>query len=141
MADMQHAMEIEAPPEKVYQAIATAEGLRGCWTADSKTDAKAGGSAEFGFDNRGTVFRMRIEELRPGARLVWSCLGDPADWEGTRLTWELSKTDDGTMLHFTHGNWHASTGYFAMCNSTWGELMYRLKDYVEGKRPGPHWTK
>lgn len=23
-------------------------------------------------------------------------------------------------------------------NSTWGELMYRLKGYVEGKNPGPH---
>ena len=84
---------------------------------------------------------MRIDELRPGARLVWSCLGDPDDWKGTRLTWALSKADDGTMLHFTHGNWRATTDYFAMCNSTWGELMYRLKGYVEGKRPGPHWAK
>lgn len=45
------------------------------------------------------------------------------------------------MLNFTHGNWRSPGGYFAPCNSTWGELMYRLKDYVEGKRPGPRWTK
>jgi len=141
MADMQHAIEIEASREQVFRAIATEEGLRGWWTADSKTDSKVGGSAEFGFDHRGTVFHMRIDELRPGARLVWSCLGDPDDWKGTRLTWALSKADDGTMLHFTHGNWRATTDYFAMCNSTWGELMYRLKGYVEGKRPGPHWAK
>lgn len=30
---------------------------------------------------------------------------------------------------------------YAMCNSTWSELMYRLKDYVEGRNPGPHWKE
>ena len=29
----------------------------------------------------------------------------------------------------------------ATCNSTWGELMYRLKDYVEGKNLAPHWRQ
>jgi hypothetical protein len=29
----------------------------------------------------------------------------------------------------------------ATCNSTWGELMYRLKGYVDGKNPGPHWRQ
>jgi hypothetical protein len=24
-----------------------------------------------------------------------------------------------------------------MCNSTWGELMNRLKDFLEGNAPGP----
>lgn len=141
MADMHHAVQIDASPDKVYQAIATDARLRSWWTADSKTDANAGGKAEFGFDDRGTVFRMRIEELRPGARVVWSCLGDPDDWKGTRLTWEMSAGDGGTMLRFTHGNWRSTDDYFGTCNSTWGELMYRLKDYVEGKRPGPRWTK
>jgi hypothetical protein len=27
------------------------------------------------------------------------------------------------------------------CNSTWGELMYRIKDYLEGRNPGPHWRE
>ena len=30
---------------------------------------------------------------------------------------------------------------FAMCNSSWGELMHRLKGYAEGKNPGPLWTE
>jgi hypothetical protein len=53
---------------------------------------------------------------------------------------ELSKTADGTMLYFIHGNWRPPMEYFAMCNSTWGELMYPLKSYLEGRRPGPHGT-
>ena len=33
------------------------------------------------------------------------------------------------------------TDMVASCNSTWGELMYRLKGFVEGKNPGPHWRE
>ena len=33
------------------------------------------------------------------------------------------------------------TDMVATCNSTWGELMYRLKAHAEGKNPGPHWRE
>lgn len=141
MAEMDHAIEIDAPPAQVYEALATTEGLRGWWTADSRADPNVGGAAEFGFDSRGTVFRMRIEELKPSARVVWACLGEPDEWTGTRLVWELAPEEGGTALRFTHAGWRSPTPYFASCNSMWGSLMFRLKDYVEGKRPGPRWTK
>jgi hypothetical protein len=40
-------------------------------------------------------------------------------------------------LHFTHGGWRSESAYFISCNTTWGELMYRLKAVAEGKSPGP----
>jgi uncharacterized protein YndB with AHSA1/START domain len=142
MADMLHEISIDASPEKVYQAITTSEGLRGWWAADSAADPRVGGIAEFGFHNRETVFRMRIEELAPAKRVVWSCIGNDDQWEGTRLTWDIIPDKEGeTTLHFGHGGWRSTGDYFASCNSTWGALMYRLKDYVEGKRPGPMWAK
>lgn len=141
MADMHHEIRIDAPPERVFDALATQKGLRGWWTEDSTTGSRAGDRAEFGFDNRGTIFHMQIDELQPARRLVWTCLGDPAEWEGTRLSWELSPAGGATTLHFTHGGWSSTDGYFAMCNSTWGELMYRLKAYVESGTSNPHWTE
>jgi hypothetical protein len=86
------------------------------------------------------VFRMRIDELVPGKRVVWSCLGDQPEWSGTTLTWTISRENDVSVLRFTQ-RWKAMTDMVAICNSTWGELIYRLKDYVEGRNPGPHWTK
>lgn len=141
MADMYHEVQIQAPPDKVYQAVATQEGLRGWWTADSVFDAREGGSAEFGFGKRATLFRMRVKELKPEERVVWTCVGDVEEWKGTQLGWDISKTDNGTVLRFTHGGWRSFTGYFPTCNSTWGMLMYRLKDYAEGKNPGPYWRE
>jgi hypothetical protein len=40
-------------------------------------------------------------------------------------------------LRFTHGGWRSETDYFLNCNTTWGELMYRLKAAAEGKPRGP----
>ena len=104
MSELKHQILIKATPEKVYAAIATQAGLQGWWTADSKTESKTGGEAEFGFDKRGTVFRMKIERLEPGKRLVWSCQGDPPEWNGTTLTWDLSPRGEDTTLRFEHGN-------------------------------------
>jgi len=77
--------------------------------------------------------------LTPGKQVVWACLGDHDEWTGTRLTWDISRKDGATLLRFTHGNWRSTSGIFATCNTTWGELMYRLKNYVEGRNPGPRW--
>lgn len=141
MAEMHHQIPIDASPEKVYEAIATQEGLRGWWTGDSIAEAQVGSVAEFGFYNRKFLFRMRIDELQPGKRVVWACIGDYDEWKGTRLTWEISRTDGTSILRFVHGDWHSTSSFFASCNSTWGMLMYRLKDYAEGKNPGPYWKE
>jgi uncharacterized protein YndB with AHSA1/START domain len=141
MAEMKHQIPIKAAAEKVYAAITTQAGLRGWWTADTQADEKAGGKAEFGFDKRGMVFRMTIEKLDPGKRVVWSCHGDHPEWDGTVLTWELSPQDGSTTLRFNHSNWKAASDFYATCNSSWGELMHRLRDYAEGRNPGPHWKE
>jgi len=141
VAEIKHQIPIKATPDKVYSALATQNGLRNWWTADTAADERAGGKAQFGFDNRGMIFRMNIDKLDPGKRVVWSCHGDHPEWNGTILSWELTPQDGGTILRFTQSGWKSITDFCAACNSTWGELMYRLKDYVEGRNPGPHWKQ
>jgi uncharacterized protein YndB with AHSA1/START domain len=141
MAELKHQIPINAASDQVYAAIATQEGLRGWWTADSTAGKKQGGKAEFGFDKRGVVFRMRIETLEPGKKVVWTCHGDHPEWDGTTLTWTIAPEDGVSALRFTHSGWKSMSDYYAMCNSTWGELMYRLKAYVESGRPNPRWRE
>lgn len=84
---------------------------------------------------------MKIDKLEPGKRVVWSCHSDHPEWNGTVLTWELAPENGSTTLRFTQSGWKEISDFCATCNSTWGELMYRLKDYVEGRNPGPHWKQ
>jgi uncharacterized protein YndB with AHSA1/START domain len=141
MAELKHQIPVNAAPDKVYAALTTKEGLRGWWTADSTADAKQGGKAEFGFDKRSAVFRMTIKTLEPAKRVVWSCHGDHPEWDGTTLTWTIAQKDGTSTLRFAHSGWNSMSDFCEMCNSTWGELMYRLKAYVESGRPDPHWRE
>lgn len=139
MAKIKHQILIKESPTKVYEALTSENGLKQWWTADTSAEEHVGGKAEFGFDHRRTVFRMELEELQPMKKVVWSCHGDHPEWDGTRLSWELASEGEDTMLRFTHSGWRNLSDFCAMCNSTWGELMYRLRNYVEGREPGPLW--
>jgi uncharacterized protein YndB with AHSA1/START domain len=141
MFEIMHRIDIEAPSEKVYAAVATQDGLRGWWTADSVAGDRPGGKAEFGFEKRAAVYQMTIEKLEPPSQVVWKCAGGNPEWIGTTLTWNIRREDDGTVLRFTQSGWREMTDMVATCNSTWGELMYRMKDFVEGRNPGPHWRE
>jgi uncharacterized protein YndB with AHSA1/START domain len=70
MTDLYHQITIEPPAEHVFAALATHEGLRARWTEDCVVEARPGGMAEFGFMERGVVFRMRVDELDSPHRLM-----------------------------------------------------------------------
>ena len=141
MPDLLHQISINAAPQAVYAALATQAGLSAWWTADTYAEEKVGSTAKFGFNKRDAVYRMMIKALDPGRQVVWSCEGDNPEWAGTTLTWTIVPDGGGCALRFTHGGWKSASEMFAICNSTWGELMYRLRAFVEGRNPGPHWTE
>lgn len=141
MSDLLHNITINADGQHVYDAVATQQGMQGWWTRDTTLEARVGGTAVFGFNHRGAVFHMTIDALEPGKLVQMSCSGDHPEWAGTTLEWTIEPTPEGTVLHFVHRGWRASTPFMASCNSTWGELMFRLKDYVETGRTNPHWTE
>lgn len=141
MPDLKHVVTIGAAPEKVYALVGTQAGMRSWWTADTQMEAKRGGKAQFGFDKRAVIFRMTIEALEPARRVVMSCQGDPDEWNGTTLTWDLSQDADGTKMIFVHGGWRTLTEFCSSCNTMWGNLMFRLKDTAEGNGRGPQWTE
>lgn len=141
MADLKHQIPIDASPAKVYAAIATESGLRSWWTVDTKMNEKVGGKAEFGFDKRGMVFRMKIDDLQPNRSVRMSCSGDHPEWAGTTLEWKIEPASDGAVLNFIHRGWRETTDFCASCNSMWGQLIFRLKAYVETGKANPQWTE
>lgn len=133
MADIKHSVPIAAKPEAIYPLIATAKGFSQWWAADVTERA---GAIELGFFKRATVYRVRLKVDHAPAQAEWVCeTGD--EWNGTRIVFRLEAGDSGTLQRFTHGGWKAETDYFVACNTTWGELMYRLKAVAEGKKRGP----
>ena len=141
MPDFFHSIPIAAKPKDVYAAVATPKGMQGWWTRDTTMEEKVGGKAEFGFDKRGMVFRMRVNTLEPAKAVTMSCSGDQPEWAGTKLEWTIESDGDGSVLNFCHRGWREMTPFAASCNSMWGRLMFRLKAFVETGKPDPQWTE
>jgi len=133
MADIRHSIQIAAKPGTIYPLVATASGFRQWWAEDT---IESGSAVELGFFNKTTIYRLRLREHRLHLQAEWVCeTGD--EWNGTRIMFVLEESKAGALLRFTHAGWRSETEYFTSCNTTWGELMYRLKAASEGKSRGP----
>jgi uncharacterized protein YndB with AHSA1/START domain len=139
--DSMHEITVAAPATKVYQAWTTEEGLRGWWTADATAPQAKGTAYLFRFDGGQVTFHFRVEEEVSGERAVWQGIegpGMPAEWVGTKIDVRISAAGEGrTRLRFAHREWRSTEGAYCACNTTWGELMYRLRDWCEGRSRGP----
>jgi hypothetical protein len=137
MPDIQHAIPIAAKAETIYPLVATGRGFAQWWAADVTEN---GPVVELGFFNRATLYRLRLADGKSPVAAEWLCeTGD--EWNGTHIRFRLEPGKSGIALRFTHAGWHAETDYFLNCNTTWGELMYRLKAAAEGKAPGPLFSR
>ena len=126
MIDLHHRIAIRAPRTKVFQALSTAEGL--AWWCSKVERTEVG--LLLAFDDGACVLRMRLEAESP-EQVRWTCLGDPDDWKGTVLKWEMTELDGITHLAFTHAGWLAPTAHCATTNTCWGHLLFGLKTRLE----------
>jgi uncharacterized protein YndB with AHSA1/START domain len=133
MPDIQHAIQIAAKPEAIYPLVSTAKGFTRWWAQDV---TEAPGAVELGFFKRNTVYRLKLTAGHPPFLAHWIC-ETGKEWIDTRITFRLEARGAGTFVRFTHGGWQAETDYFTSCNTTWGELMFRLKAAAEGNPRGP----
>jgi uncharacterized protein YndB with AHSA1/START domain len=138
MADIRHRVGIAAPPERVYQALATREGLSGWWTRDVRGDAEPGGKLEFYFGRPEPSAVMEVTSLVPVRRVTWRCVGGPGEWVGTTVTFELKPSGGETAVLFTHGDWRDPVEFMHHCSTKWGYFMLELKAGLEGGTATPY---
>jgi uncharacterized protein YndB with AHSA1/START domain len=135
--DSLHEIAIAAPAAKVWSAWTTEEGLRAWWSSD----ASVGDEYVLRFDGGNVAFHFRADEEAANERLMWHGVegrGMPSEWIGTKIDVRLSATKDGrTRMQFAHRDWKSIEGAYCQCNTTWGELVYRLRDWCEGRGRGP----
>jgi uncharacterized protein YndB with AHSA1/START domain len=142
LCDITHEVEISKDTRAVYRAITTREGQAGSWTANNTLEPRVGSIAEFRFKSAPVPLRMRVDALEDGRLVRWTCLGEFPGWKDTTVTWELAPSSDGkgTKVVFRHGDLERA-GYpaaaFASVNYTWGQVLGRLKSFLETGRPQP----
>jgi uncharacterized protein YndB with AHSA1/START domain len=158
--NIHHELLIEAPPEKIFDALTTSHGISGWWSPEATAKPERGAVARipFGVDY---FKRMRVDELEPARLVRWTCIEAVDEWIDTKVSFEiegggaqalsrthdeiddqiaqLKRADAATLLRFRQEGWRAETPMFAECNYSWGQFLRSLKLYCEtGKgRPWP----
>jgi uncharacterized protein YndB with AHSA1/START domain len=135
MVDILHRVGISAPPEQVYEAVATTDGLSKWWTNKIEGKSSVGDSLYFFFSGPEPRAIMEVAELEPRRLVRWRCVGGPDEWVGTDLTFEVKQEGDETVVLFAHANWREPVEFMRHCSTKWGYLLLGLKAGLEG---GPY---
>jgi uncharacterized protein YndB with AHSA1/START domain len=130
MVAIKHLFHINAPKQKVYDALTTIKGLAGWWTTQTSGDTKRGGLIEFRFGEQ-FLNKMKVLESTPNELVKWECAGGPADWIGNKITFQLDDNDGKTRVRFDHADWKEANDFFASCSFSWGRYMESLRQLCQ----------
>lgn len=130
-----HAVLIHANPEKVFDAMTTAEGLDGWFTKGSSVDRRPGGQiifkwVDWGPDKVNNEAKCPIIEVKIPERFVFKW------WDDYYTTVELDfeEVEEGTKVtvrEYGYQNTKEGRRRCLECATGWGEALTLVKFYVE----------
>jgi uncharacterized protein YndB with AHSA1/START domain len=128
---LRHAIKINAPRERVFKALTVIDEMA-AWHQGTTEGTIAVGSVMKLNPKPGLIFGWETKELVANERLVQTCVEGPGSSAGKTLTFALSDADGGlTMVQLTDGEWADDDAHLPFCNTHWGSVLHRLKNYVE----------
>jgi len=143
MPDILHLLTIKASPERVYQALSTAEGIRNWWTREAELEPRIGGKGEFRFYEGKGVTEVRVDALEPPVRLGWTvtAANAPGGWEGTTITFDLASKEGDTVLSFAQRGFKQADEGYALVTTGWAYYLVSLQQYLERGKGTPQQDK
>jgi len=79
MADIRHRVGINAPAERVFEALTTTDGLARWWTTTVDGASEAGDRLRFYFGQAKPGATMQVEKLAPRELVQWRCVEGPEE--------------------------------------------------------------
>ena len=118
---------VEQDPRTVFNAI---NNVRGWWTGDIEGGTDTVGD-EFTYRYEDIHYsKQRVTELTPDERVVWLVLDsflnfveDKTEWNGTEISFDISKKGDETEVRFTHHGLIPQYECFEACSGAWSHYM------------------
>ena len=132
MPDILHRVGVQGSPAKVYDAIATTQGLSHWWITGTTGETSVGGMVRVRPEGGG--FDMRVVESKPGEVVRWECEGGPPEWIGTNLTFRLLGKGAETYVLFTHAGWKDPVEFMHHCSTKWAIFLMSLKSWIRTRR-------
>jgi uncharacterized protein YndB with AHSA1/START domain len=129
---------MKASPEDIFACLVTPERLTAWWASSAESDPVIDGFIRVGFAGL-TTLEFIIRSIDPPRLLSLRCHGEPENWKGCELTFDIEPADQQTYVRLTQTKEPASDEEFLFFNTKWPLYLVSLKDLLEtGKgRPFP----
>jgi uncharacterized protein YndB with AHSA1/START domain len=123
-----------SPCERVFDAVATLEGLRGWWTPLVHGSPLAGGDLRFDFEGMVEHIDMHVERATRPSSVVWACVRHTSleDWAGTQVHFDVApRGPGGSELTFRHVGLTKELECYDDCKLGWDHFLGSLVAWVE----------
>ncbi|WP_067496740.1 SRPBCC family protein [Actinoplanes sp. TFC3] len=141
---IERELYIEAVPEVVFEVVSNPEHVKRWWPDNAQYEVVAGSTGEISFGDcaaGGKVMALTVVEARPPHMFSfrWTHPTGTSAVEGNSLlvTFTLSPSGDGTLLHFTETGFRELAGQPAVAQEMyqehvqgWDLFLPRLAPYV-----------
>ena len=133
-------VDVAADKRAVWDALTTHEGITSWWTTRAEVPQGRGAVLKLRFPDAPITWDLRVDEAQEPERLVWRCVGGPPPWVDTDITFALSPAaqGDGTTVSFDHVGWRETDQTFRIVTFGWGQMLARLKGFLDGGKPLPY---
>ena len=143
MTDFSTAFTVKRTSQEAFEAITD---VRGWWSQEVEgVTNRVGGEFDYQYKD---VHRctIRVTELVPGRKVGWLVLDnyfdfiqDQAEWKGTEVVFEISGTDGGAEVTFTHVGLVPQYECYDVCSNAWvGYLGGSLRNLINTGKGQPN---
>ena len=126
-SDFTTTILVDQTPKEAFDAI---NNVRGWWSEEieGSTDKLHN---EFKYHYK-DVHRcqMKLTEVIPNQKVVWYVMDnyfnftkDKSEWKGTNIVFEITRTDNKTLVRFTHQGLVPEYECFEICKNAWTQYI------------------
>jgi len=137
MTDILHDFPVQASPGRVFEAVATPEGLDRWWTKRSSGEPTEGAEYELWFGPE-YDWRARVTRCVPGVEFELEMVRAMHDWLGTRVGFRLQGGQGHTQLCFRHTGWPEPSEHYRTSSYCWAMYLRILRRYLEHHESVPY---
>jgi uncharacterized protein YndB with AHSA1/START domain len=133
-------LDVAAGQEAVWEALTTHQGITSWWTTRAEVPEGQGAVLKLSFPDAPITWDLRVDQARQPQRLVWHCVGGPPQWVDTEVAFALSPAaqGDATTVRFDHVGWREADQMFRVVTFGWGQMLSRLKGFLDSGKAMPY---